>query len=86
MAKTPHPVDVRDEARIAEAVEFTATVRFDSQTYTVRAKTFDEIRLAARSIEATMKLKGGLYAQKRALVYAVTACGSAVMVPRARWA
>lgn len=76
MSRKPHPADIADRARIAEAVEFTAHLRrgpFDKIT-----ERFPTLAEAAKRAEAIQDANPG----RKALVYAILQSGAQVLVPK----
>lgn len=80
-----HAVDDRDAAWLAAAVEYTASVHVNGESYVVRCATLAEAGKAGQRIENTLRSAGPAYSAKRAIVYACTAQGHATMVPRDQW-
>jgi hypothetical protein len=77
--KTPHPADVRDATRIANAMSFVAHFRKGPvETFREAFPTLAEARAAAERMNAVHGAYG-----RRAGVYALGADGSVTFVPSA---
>jgi hypothetical protein len=75
MTKKIHPADVADLALIPACTKFTATILKDNKPQTTEFDTLAGARLEAAKLNATAN--NG----RKALVYAITAEGRAILVP-----
>jgi len=73
--KKTHPADVADLALIPACKKFTATILKDNKPQTTEFDSLDAARIEAAKLNATAN--NG----RKALVYAITADGRAILVP-----
>jgi hypothetical protein len=75
MTKKIHPADAADLALIPACKKFTATILKDNKPQTSEYDTLDAARIEAAKLNATTN------SGRKALVYAITAEGRAILVP-----